>query len=98
VRLSDGKEVYKFKVGSGIIGNVFSYELRGKQFVGVLSGIGGWAGIGTAADLENPACWSPLDSGWNCNSRSTKKGGNLIVFALPDDVAFPKESKPGVTP
>ena len=46
------KELYKFKTPSGIIGNVFSYEHKGKQYIGVFSGIGGWAGIGMAAGLE----------------------------------------------
>jgi glucose dehydrogenase len=46
------KELFKFKTPSGIIGNVFTYEHKGKQYVGVYSGIGGWAGIGMAAGLE----------------------------------------------
>jgi PQQ-dependent dehydrogenase (methanol/ethanol family) len=49
-----GKELYKFKTPSGIIGNVMTYEHGGKQYIGVLSGIGGWAGIGLAAGLTNP--------------------------------------------
>ena len=44
-----GKELYKFKTPSGIIGNVMTYEHGGKQYVAVLSGVGGWAGIGLAA-------------------------------------------------
>ena len=48
-----GEELYKFKTPSGIIGNVFTYEREGKQYVGVLSGVGGWAGIGLAAGLTN---------------------------------------------
>ncbi len=47
------KELFKFKTPSGIIGNVFTYEHKGKQYIGVFSGIGGWAGIGMAAGLEN---------------------------------------------
>jgi len=43
--------LFKFKTPSGIIGNVFSYEHKGKQYIGVFSGIGGWAGIGMAAGL-----------------------------------------------
>ena len=46
-----GKELYKFKTPSGIIGNVMTYEHGGKQYVAVLSGVGGWAGIGLAAGL-----------------------------------------------
>jgi PQQ-dependent dehydrogenase (methanol/ethanol family) len=48
-----GEELYRFKTPSGIIGNVFTYEREGKQYVGVLSGVGGWAGIGLAAGLTN---------------------------------------------
>jgi len=50
-----GKELYKFKTPSGIIGNVFTYVHNDKQYVGILSGVGGWAGIGLAAGLTNPA-------------------------------------------
>jgi PQQ-dependent dehydrogenase (methanol/ethanol family) len=49
-----GKELYKFKTPSGIIGNVTTYEQGGKQYVAVLSGVGGWAGIGLAAGLLTP--------------------------------------------
>jgi lanthanide-dependent methanol dehydrogenase len=49
-----GKELYKFKTPSGIIGNVMTYEHGGKQYVAVLSGVGGWAGIGLAAGLLAP--------------------------------------------
>ena len=51
VNIKDGKELWKFKTPSGIIGNVFTYEYDGKQYVGTYSGIGGWAGIGMAAGL-----------------------------------------------
>ncbi len=46
-----GKELYRFKTPSGIIGNVMTYTHGGKQYVAVLSGVGGWAGIGMAAGL-----------------------------------------------
>ena len=49
-----GKELYKFKTSSGIIGNVTTYEQGGRQYVAVLSGVGGWAGIGLAAGLMSP--------------------------------------------
>ena len=56
----DGNELYKFKTPSGIIGNVTTYEHGGKQYIAVLSGVGGWAGIGLAGGLlspENAAAW-----------------------------------------
>ena len=51
------KELFKFKTPSGIIGNVFTYEHKGKQHIGVFSGIGGWAGIGMAA-LHPHCCFT----------------------------------------
>jgi lanthanide-dependent methanol dehydrogenase len=62
-----GKELYRFKTPSGIIGNVMTYEHNGKQYVAVLSGVGGWAGIGLAAGLlqpQNAAAWhAAVDQG-----------------------------------
>ncbi|RRH97703.1 PQQ-dependent dehydrogenase, methanol/ethanol family [Mesorhizobium tamadayense] len=55
-----GKELYKFKTPSGIIGNVTPFEHDGKQYIAVLSGVGGWAGIGLAGGLlspDNAAAW-----------------------------------------
>jgi PQQ-dependent dehydrogenase (methanol/ethanol family) len=60
VDAKSGKELYKFKTPSGIIGNVTAYEQGGRQYVAVLSGVGGWAGIGLAAGLlapESAAAW-----------------------------------------
>ena len=37
-----------------MIGNVTTYTHGGKQYIAVLSGIGGWAGIGLAAGLLAP--------------------------------------------
>jgi lanthanide-dependent methanol dehydrogenase len=56
----DGNELYKFKTPSGIIGNINTFEHDGKQYIAVLSGVGGWAGIGLAGGLnspENAAAW-----------------------------------------
>ncbi|RWP78331.1 methanol/ethanol family PQQ-dependent dehydrogenase [Mesorhizobium sp.] len=56
----DGNELYKFKTPSGIIGNITAYEHGGKQYIAVLSGVGGWAGIGLAGGLlspDNAAAW-----------------------------------------
>jgi PQQ-dependent dehydrogenase (methanol/ethanol family) len=79
-----GEELYKFKTPSGIIGNVFTYEHGGKQFVGVLSGIGGWAGIGLAAGLTNSTDGLGAVGGYAALSDYTALGGQLTVFTLPD--------------
>jgi lanthanide-dependent methanol dehydrogenase len=78
-----GKELYKFKTPSGIIGNVTTYQHGGKQYVAVLSGVGGWAGIGLAAGLTNPTDGLGAVGGYAALSNYTSLGGQLTVFALP---------------
>jgi PQQ-dependent dehydrogenase (methanol/ethanol family) len=78
-----GKELYKFKTPSGIIGNVTTYEHRGKQYIAVLSGVGGWAGIGLAAGLTDPAAGLGAVGGYSALQHYTSLGGQLTVFALP---------------
>ena len=78
-----GKELYKFKTPSGIIGNVTTYENNGKQYVAVLSGVGGWAGIGLAAGLTDPNAGLGAVGGYAAQSNYTALGGTLTVFALP---------------
>jgi PQQ-dependent dehydrogenase (methanol/ethanol family) len=84
-----GKELYKFKTPSGIIGNVNTWEYNGKQYVGVLSGVGGWAGIGIAAGLDSGEESSNSEGlgavgAYRSLSSFTKLGGTLTVFALPN--------------
>ncbi|MGJ4948048.1 lanthanide-dependent methanol dehydrogenase XoxF5 [Bradyrhizobium sp. HKCCYLS20291] len=78
-----GKELYKFKTPSGIIGNVSTYENGGKQYVAVLSGVGGWAGIGLAAGLTDPTAGLGAVGGYAALSNYTALGGTLTVFSLP---------------
>jgi PQQ-dependent dehydrogenase (methanol/ethanol family) len=77
-----GNELWKFKTPSGIIGNVFTYEHKGKQYVGVFSGIGGWAGIGMAAGLEKDTDGLGAVGGYKELNQYTELGGSLTVFAL----------------
>ncbi|WP_321338478.1 methanol/ethanol family PQQ-dependent dehydrogenase [Breoghania sp.] len=79
-----GKELYRFKTASGIIGNVNTYEHNGKQYVGVFSGIGGWAGIGLAAGLTEGSEGLGAVGAYRSLSSYTNLGGQLTVFALPD--------------
>jgi PQQ-dependent dehydrogenase (methanol/ethanol family) len=79
-----GDELFKFKTPSGIIGNVMTYEFEGKQYVGILSGIGGWAGIGLAAGLTGETEGLGAASISNSLGDYTALGGQLTVFALPD--------------
>jgi PQQ-dependent dehydrogenase (methanol/ethanol family) len=77
------KELYKFKTPSGIIGNVFTYEHKGTQYIGVYSGIGGWAGIGMAAGLEKDTDGLGAVGGYKELNEYTQLGGSLTVFAIP---------------
>ncbi|SES97307.1 methanol/ethanol family PQQ-dependent dehydrogenase [Paracoccus homiensis] len=91
-----GDELYSFKTPSGIIGNVMTYEANGKQYIGVLSGVGGWAGIGLAAGLTNPNDGLGAVGGYAALSDYTELGGQLTVFELPGDMAAaPAEAAEG---
>jgi PQQ-dependent dehydrogenase (methanol/ethanol family) len=78
-----GKVLYSFKTPSGIIGNPITYMHDGKQYVAVLSGVGGWAGIGLAAGLTDPHAGLGAVGGYKALSDYTALGGQLTVFALP---------------
>src|ERR1700748_3081074 len=78
-----GKELYKFKTPSGIIGNVTTYEHDGKQFIAVLSGVGGWAGIGLAAGLTDPTAGLGAVGGYAALSNYTALGGSPTGVSLP---------------
>ena len=83
----DGKELFKFKTPSGIIGNAMTYSHGGKQYVAVFSGVGGWAGIGLAAGLTNPTDGLGAVGGYAGLRQYTNLGGSLTVFSLP--IALP---------
>ena len=76
------KDLFKFRTPSGIIGNVFTYEHKGKQYMGVFSGIGGWAGIGMAAGLEKDADGLGAVGGYKELKDYTDLGGSLTIFSL----------------
>ena len=78
-----GAELYRFKTPSGIIGNVNTWTHGGKQYLGILSGVGGWAGIGMAAGLEGDTDGLGAVGAYKGLSRHTQLGGVLTVFALP---------------
>ena len=77
-----GRELWRFKTPSGIIGNVNSYKHDGKQYVSILSGIGGWAGIGMTNNLENDTDGLGAVGAYKSLSSWTTLGGVLSVFSL----------------
>jgi len=82
-----GKELWKFRAGSGIIGQPVTYKgPDGKQYVAVLSGVGGWAGAVVSGQLDTKVPYGALGF-VNANKdlpQDTTAGGTLYVFALPD--------------
>ena len=84
VNARTGEILWKFKCGSGIIGQPVTYKgPDGKQYVAILSGVGGWAGIGLAAGLTNPTDGLGAVGGYAALSNYTALGGQLTVFSLP---------------
>ncbi len=49
----------------------------GKQYIAVLSGVGGWAGIGLAAGLTDPTAGLGAVGGYAALSNYTALGGTL---------------------
>ena len=81
-----GKELWQFKTPSGIIGSPMTYVgPDGKQYVAVLSGIGGWAGIGVAAGIgaEDPTAGLGALGAFGDAGHYSNQGGVLTVFSLP---------------
>jgi len=81
-----GKLLWQHKTGSGIIGQPISYRgPDGKQYVAVLSGVGGWAGAVVSADLDvrdKTAATGFANLLPDLKQRTTR-GGTLYVFSLP---------------
>ncbi|HKT08902.1 MAG TPA: methanol/ethanol family PQQ-dependent dehydrogenase [Gemmatimonadaceae bacterium] len=81
-----GKLLWEFKTPSGIIGSPMTYTgPDGKQYVAVLSGIGGWAGIGVAAGIgaEDPTAGLGALGAFGDAGHYSNQGGVLTVFSLP---------------
>jgi lanthanide-dependent methanol dehydrogenase len=81
-----GAPLWKFKTPSGIIGNPMTYMgPDGKQYVAVLSGIGGWSGIGVAAGIgaEDPTAGLGALGAFGDVGDYSNQGGVLTVFAIP---------------
>jgi PQQ-dependent dehydrogenase (methanol/ethanol family) len=82
----DGKLLWQYRTTSGIIGQPISYRgPDGKQYIAVLSGVGGWAGAIVSGDLDprdSSAAGGFVGVMSDLKARTTK-GGTLYVFALP---------------
>jgi PQQ-dependent dehydrogenase (methanol/ethanol family) len=83
-----GKLLWKFQVGSGIIGQPMTYRgPDGRQYVAILSGVGGWAGAAALGIMPeaDPFIALGFADAMKDLPQHTAEGGTLHVFALPGD-------------
>lgn len=80
-----GKKLWDYQLGSGSVSNPFTYSLKGRQYIGTYSALGGWARI--AADLAY--CGDGCGAlGFNgefaeiLKYNATPSGGALNIFSL----------------
>jgi PQQ-dependent dehydrogenase (methanol/ethanol family) len=81
-----GEVLWQFKVGSGIIGQPITYRgPDGKQYVAILSGVGGWPGaiVSIGLDARDPTAALGFVGAMSDLPDYTTKGGMLYVFSLP---------------
>ena len=82
----NGRLLWQFKTGSGIIGQPISYRgPDGRQYIAVPSGVGGWAGAIVSAKLDSndPTAALGFVNATKDLPKRTSSGGMVYVFALP---------------
>lgn len=86
VDASSGKELWKFRTGSGIIGQPVTFTgSDGTQYVAIISGVGGWSGAVAVAEIDPRVRNGALGftGAMQDLPASTVGGATLEVFALP---------------
>ena len=81
-----GELLWQFKTASGIIGQPITYRgPDGRQYVAILSGVGGWAGAVVSGDLDPRDGTAALGfaNAMKDLKDVTTPGGTLYVFRLP---------------
>jgi PQQ-dependent dehydrogenase (methanol/ethanol family) len=97
VDAKSGKLLWKFHAGSGIIGQPVTYEGGdGRQYVAILSGVGGWSGAVANAEIDPRVRNGAL--GFTGATQDlpayTKGGSELLVFAIPKRGAVQVQASP----
>jgi hypothetical protein len=86
VQARTGALLWRFRTGSGIIGQPITYRgPDGRQYVAVLAGVGGWAGgaaLGIMPEVD-PGIGLGFATAMADLPDVTPQGGMLYVFALP---------------
>ncbi|MDI1300208.1 PQQ-binding-like beta-propeller repeat protein [Methylotenera sp.] len=81
VNSSSGHELWKFQVSSGVVSNIFTYSNHGKQYVGLLTGIGGWPGTWWSLSKCND-CFGSNKANEIDETNAFPGGGSINVFSL----------------
>ena len=80
-----GQELWKFRTGAGIIGAPMTYVgPDGKQYIAILSGVGGWAGATVSLDLslDDPTAALGAVNAFGPLKSEIPRSGMLFVFSL----------------
>jgi PQQ-dependent dehydrogenase (methanol/ethanol family) len=84
---NSGKVLWSRKLASGIIGNPIAYKVKGKQYVSILTGIGGWIGLPVTAGLDLNDKFGAIGATAMTKAANLDKipqGGTLFTFRLGD--------------
>jgi hypothetical protein len=87
VNARTGEVLWTFRAPSGFIGQPVTYQgADGRQYVAILSGVGGWSGAIAVAEID--PCMRNGALGFVGATQDlpayTLGGSTLLVFALPD--------------
>ena len=103
VNAKNGELLWQMRTPSGIIAQPVSYQgSDGRQYIAILSGVGGWPGVVANAEVDPRVRNAALGfSGAMQDLPAYTTGGStLMVFALPlpENAATPPAARPGGTP
>lgn len=86
INATTGDLLWQFKCSSGVIGQPITFKgPDGKQYVSILSGVGGWAGLIVPGKLDahDATAANGFVNAMSDLPKSTARGGMLYTFALP---------------
>jgi PQQ-dependent dehydrogenase (methanol/ethanol family) len=77
-----GRVLFQVLLPSGIIGNPIAYSFRGKEYVAIYSGLGGWPAEFIGNHLNEPTAELGAVNEFKGIVRYSNLGGDLFVFSL----------------
>jgi PQQ-dependent dehydrogenase (methanol/ethanol family) len=86
VDAKSGAPLWQYRTTSGVIGQPVSYRgPDGRQYIAVLSGVGGWAGaiVSSGLDGRDATAGGGFVNAMKDLPQHSTRGGTLYVFALP---------------